>query len=144
MRVKTVFRPMKTPKTELSKAKTRNPEQKQTGVVYDIPCKECPEVYVGETKMTLKDRLSVHRQAVKRGDPKNGIVVHVQKTVHSINWEGAIVQGKAVGFWQRRTLEAIRIRRTIPNMNLDGGLLLPMVWNSILNPSTHTPPNHPI
>ena len=40
-------------------------EQKQTGVVYEIPCKDCPEVYVGETKRTLKVRLSEHRQAVK-------------------------------------------------------------------------------
>ena len=49
------------------------------GVVYEIPCKE---VYVGETKRTLKVRLSEHRQAVKQGDPKNGIAVHVQKTDH--------------------------------------------------------------
>ena len=60
--------------------KNKTPEQKQTGVVYEIPCKDCPEVYVGETKRTLKVRLSEHRQAVKRGDPKNGIAVHVQKT----------------------------------------------------------------
>ena len=30
-----------------------------------IPCKECPEVYMGETKRTLKVRLSEYRQAVK-------------------------------------------------------------------------------
>ena len=41
-------------------------------------------MYVGETKRTLKVRLSEHRQAVKRGDPKNGIAVHVQKTNHCI------------------------------------------------------------
>ena len=87
--VKPVFRPKRTLKRELMQVKSRTPEQKQTGVVYKIPCKECPEVYVGETKRTLKVRLSEHRQAVKRGDPKNGIAVHVQKTNHCINWEGA-------------------------------------------------------
>ena len=76
--VKPVFRPKKTLKRELMQVKNRTPEQKQTGVVYEIPCKDCPEVYVGETKRTLKVRLSEHRQAVKRGDPKNGIAVHVQ------------------------------------------------------------------
>ena len=100
------------------------PEQKQTGVVHEVPCKDRPEVYVGETKRTLKVRLSEHRQAVKRGDPKNGIVVHVQKTNHCINWEGATVQRRAKGFWLRRTEEAIQIRRATLNMNLDSGFLL--------------------
>ena len=36
-------------------------------------------IYVGETKRTLKVRLSEHRQSVKRGDPKNGIAVHVKR-----------------------------------------------------------------
>ena len=32
--------------------KNRTPEQKQTGVVYEIPCKDYSEVYVGGTKRT--------------------------------------------------------------------------------------------
>ena len=62
--VKPVFRPKKTLKRELMQVKNRTPEQKQTGVVYEIPCKDCSEVYVGETKRTLKVRLTEHRQAV--------------------------------------------------------------------------------
>ena len=49
------------------------------GDEFRIPCNECEEVYVGETKRTLKVRLNEHRQAVRRGDQKNGIAVHVQK-----------------------------------------------------------------
>ena len=63
--VKPVFRLKKTLKKELMQVKNRTPEQKQTGVVYGIPCKDCPDVYVGETKRTLKVMLSEHRQAVK-------------------------------------------------------------------------------
>ena len=86
LRVKPVFRPKKPLKTELMQVKNRTPYQKETGVVYTIPCKECPEVYVGETKRT---RLSEHRQAVKRRDPKNGIAIHVLKTKHCINYRKA-------------------------------------------------------
>ena len=82
---------------------------------------------MGKTKRTLKVRLSEHRQAVKQGDPKNGIVVHVQKTNHCINWEGATVQRRAEGFQLRRTMEAIQIKKGSSNMNLDSGLPLPMV-----------------
>ena len=57
----------------------QDPRAETDRSVYEIPCKECPEVYTGETKRTLKVRLSEHRQTVKRGDPKNGIAVHVQR-----------------------------------------------------------------
>ena len=117
----------------------RTPELKQTGVVYEITCKDCPEVYMGETKRTLKVRLSEHRQAVKRGDPKNNIAVHVHKTNHHINWEGSTVQRRAKGFWLRRNVEAIQIRKATPNMNLGSGLLLPKVWNPILKLPSPTP-----
>ena len=132
--VKPVFRPKKTLKRELMQVKNRTPEQKQTGVVYEIPFKDCPEVYVGETMRTLKVTLGEHRQAVIQGDPKNGIAVHVQKTIHCIHWECTTVQRRAEGFWLRRTVEAIQIWKATPNMNLDSGLLLPMVRNPILNP----------
>ena len=65
-----VFRPVKTLKRDLMQVKNRTPEQKQTGVVYEVPCKDCLEVYVCETKRTLKVRLSEHTQAVRRGDPR--------------------------------------------------------------------------
>ena len=37
------------------------------------------------------------------------------------------------------TVEAIQIKKSTPNMNLDSGLLLSMVWNSILNPPNTDP-----
>ena len=131
--VRPVFKPARTLRQILTKVKTRIPQEKQTGVVYEIPCSDCREVYVGETKRPLKVRMGEHRQATCRGDQKNGIAVHVQKTDHHINWEGATVKRRESGFWQRRMAEAIQIRMRSPNMNLDKGLLLPMVWNSILD-----------
>ena len=102
------------------------------GCEFRIPCNECEEVYVGETKRTLKVRLNKHRQAVRRGDQKIGIAVHVQKTNHCIDWKGATVRKREAGYWQRITVEAIQIKKTTPNMNLDSGLILPMVWGTIL------------
>ena len=81
---------MKTMKRDLMQVKNNTPEQKQTGVVYEVPCKDCLELHVGETKRTLKVRLSEHRQSERLGDPKSGIPVHVQKANHCINWDGAI------------------------------------------------------
>ena len=60
-------------------------EEKRKEVVYQAPCKDCPKVYIGESKRPLKTRISEHKQAVKRGDEKNGIAVHAHTTNHSIN-----------------------------------------------------------
>ena len=132
------FQTGRTLRQELMKVKTKTPEEKLTGVVYEIPCGQCDEVYLGETKRTLKVRLGEHRQTVKRGDQKNGIAVHVHNTQHCIDWKGSKIRRRAAGYWERRTTEAIQIRKTSPNMNLDSGLLLPMVWNPILNPPQPT------
>ena len=61
-----------------------------------------------------------------------------------INWDGATDQRQAEGFSQKRTVEAIQIRKSIPNINLDSSLLLPMV-SMELNPeptpyTSHLPP----
>ena len=49
---------------------------KWKGVVYELSCKDCPCVYIGETGRTLEKRQSEHRTAVKKNDPKNRIAVH--------------------------------------------------------------------
>ena len=92
------------------------------------PCKECHQTYIGETKRTLKVRLGEHKQAVKRGDPKNGIAVHAHESNHMIDWDGVRVKRSGMtGYWQRKTTEAIHIKLSGKTMNLDGGLQLSTV-----------------
>ena len=140
--VKTVFKPARTLKQTLMRVKTNIPEEKKTGVIYEVPCEECPQTYIGETKRTLKVRLSEHKQAVKHGDPKNGIAVHAHESNHRIDWDGARVRRSGMtSYWRRRTTEAILIQQREETMNLDGGLQLPTLWNPVLNPplTTHVP-----
>ena len=66
-------------------------------------------------------------------DPNNGIAVHVAKSQHSIDWSGARVVRSVQGYWERRTVEAIEIKKSKSSMNLDKGLLLPSLWNPVLD-----------
>ena len=116
------------------KLKTCVMDERKRGVVYDVPCKECKETYVGETKRTLRVKLGEHKQAVKKSNPKNGIAVHAHETQREINWNGPEVKKMEANYWKRRTFEAIQIEASSETMNLDSGLQLPSVWNHILNP----------
>ena len=81
----------------------------------------------------MKKQLTEHKYAIHRGDEKNGIAVHANKFNHSIDWESAGVLSTAQGYWNRRTLEAIQIRRTTRPMNLDCGLHLSSLWNPLID-----------
>ena len=75
--LKLITKPHRTIRQTLINVKNRVPEEKRTGVVYEVPCHDCNHVYVGETGRTLKKRLAEHKQAVRRFDEKNGIAAHV-------------------------------------------------------------------
>ena len=90
-------------------------------------------VHIGESKRTLKVRLTEHKCAVVRSDVNNGIAVHVAKNEHSIDWGNARVVRSVREYWERRATEAIKIRSCKNSMNLDNCLHLPATWNPILD-----------
>ena len=52
----------------LSKPKDQINLQDQNNVAYEIPCKDCDAIYIGETKRQFKQRLQEHRRAVRNRD----------------------------------------------------------------------------
>ena len=110
--VKTIFRLQKKLRSMLMQVKQKTTMEKKRNVVYEGPFRDCQLTYIGETRRTMKKRMTEHKYAVKTGDPKNGIAVHVQKTQHLIDWGAGRVQATAIGYWNRRTMEAIHIRTT--------------------------------
>ena len=55
--------------------------------------------------------MSEHKQAVKMSDPNNGIAPHMAKSQHSTDWTEAKVVKSVQGYWEKRTMEAIKIKR---------------------------------
>ena len=79
----------------------------------------------------------VHKGAVKRNDTKNGIAVHAWKTALE-------VKQVETNYTQRRTVEAIHIRKQKVTSNLDCGQHLSPVWHgnpSFAHPKVTTTPN---
>ena len=77
--------------------------------------------------------MAEHRQAVQKSDPNNGIAVHVAKSHHSIDWKEARVVKSVQEYWERRTMEAIKIKKSKCSINLDWGLDLSSVWKPVFD-----------
>ena len=85
-------------KQTLMKVKNQVPEQKKKAVVYQVPCKDCHQLYTGESKRTLKVRLAEHRKVVQKSDVNNGIAMHVASTSHNIDCANARVVKTVIGY----------------------------------------------
>ena len=84
--------------------------------------------YIGETGRNPKNRLTEHKRAVCNADTKNGIAVHVVKTDHTVRWDQASAIKAEPHTKKRKIKEALTIRKTANNMNLDLGLTLEKIW----------------
>ena len=110
---------MQTLERDLMQVKNRNSEQKEAGLVYEAPCKDCSVVYVMKLSGCCKsDRVSTDKTSTEARRAKNVIADYVQKTNHCINWDGVTVQRQVEGFWQR-TVEAIQMEKSTVSMNFD-------------------------
>ena len=72
----------------MNRAKDAIPASRVPGVVYAIGCKECPQVYIGETKLTAQQRAKEHNAHARLGHPDlSAVAAHCLTTSHAIHWE---------------------------------------------------------
>ena len=84
--IRAVFKSGPTLRSLLTKVKDPLPIDKQSNVVYEVPC-TCGKVYIGETKRRLGTRLKEHKDAcVKYHTDKSAIAEHAWTNDHPINW----------------------------------------------------------
>ncbi len=136
--VRPVFKSEHTLRRTLTHVKTAIPEEKKQGVVYEVPCRDCGAVYIGETGRNLQERVKEHKYAVKRQDDNNGIAVHAWTNDHAVDWSEAKVRTKEQVTWRRKILEAIHIqqeKRT--TTNLDCGIQLNPIWSPLISGFEH-------
>jgi hypothetical protein len=75
----------------LSKVKDKQPTMENTGVVYQVPCKDCHSVYIGETGKEIGKRIREHERAINRRDNLSKIFQHMDMTGHTMRWEQVAV-----------------------------------------------------
>ena len=75
-------------------------------VVYMIPCQDCDKVYIGETSKTIKSRITEHKNAIKRQDPRSLPATHVTNNDHRFDWTKTTILNHADTRHARKFKEA--------------------------------------
>ncbi|XP_072048674.1 uncharacterized protein [Amphiura filiformis] len=84
--VSTSFKPQNSLRRSLVSPKDKTEQEKQSGVVYSIPCKDCDSLYIGESGRKLEKRLTEHKS--KAASSKSAIKEHIDRSKgHQIDWE---------------------------------------------------------
>ena len=73
--VKVAMRPFVTIGKSLPSIKDPLDVNEITGIIYQVSCRDCPFVYIGQTKRDLKLRLSEHKRVISINDPKSLLFV---------------------------------------------------------------------
>lgn len=98
--------------TVFSKLKQKVPRLETTNCVYEIPCKDCPETYVGQTKNELKVRIGQHVNDLNKPAKENGntaIVSHFETLGHIPMFDKVKVLAREAALGKRLTLESLHI-----------------------------------
>jgi len=75
--VKVIFTRGRTIGDLICNNKPKIPRERWKNKVYQIPCKDCEKIYIGETGQWFDERESQHKRAVSNKDTTNGIAQHV-------------------------------------------------------------------
>ncbi|XP_072048709.1 uncharacterized protein [Amphiura filiformis] len=136
--ISTAMKPHTTIKKMLVHPKDKQEKERTANCVYEIPCKSCPQTYIGETKRQFGVRMSEHkREAEKAGQlkytrskrteslteiNKSAITDHVSRENHIIDWDSSSIIDREENRRARWVKEAIWIRkRGDKTMNRDEG-----------------------
>lgn len=96
-----------------TKQKTKTPIEKQSNVVYKIPCNDCLKCYVGQTGRYLGQRMSEHQRDVKKRNTINptALVEHTREQNHSFNFDNCVILDRQRFLSKRLVSEMINIKK---------------------------------
>ena len=109
-------KPHLTSKDMLPKAKDSVERSSRFGVVYQIPCRDCIGIYIGETERAYKTRLAENKRDLKPANlakvddnnfnKKTALVKHVITKDHRVDWDHSKILTFEIDFIKRRFLES--------------------------------------
>ena len=132
-----MYKPHFTLSSNFRKPKDPIDFEKKRGLVYQISCRDCDAIYIGETGRSVKTRKREHVRAVRDFDSeKSALCQHVLEHDHVIDWKNVKILKSEPHANRRRTAESFLINQKAKEFNVlnrnDGAILLG-VYKTLLN-----------
>ena len=110
------------------------PKEQKSDAMYSIPCNDCNQEYIGQTKRQFGTRLKEHQKAVSLSKMDNSYLSeHTCQTNHTIAWDNSKIITTNRRYHQRRCLEAWHINSAHAPLNRDDGGLFPDAYLHLIN-----------
>ena len=59
-----------------------------------FPCRNCDKLYIGETSKKINTRLTEHKNAIGRHDPRSLPATHADDLGHKFDWTNTTILGQ--------------------------------------------------
>ena len=113
-----------------------NFEQKR-GFVYQISCRDCNAVYVGEAGRSVRTRKREHADAVKTfNTKKSALSQHVMDFDHRIDWDNVKILKSELYAYRRRVVKSFLINQKACSCNVinrNDGANFPTVYSGFVS-----------
>ena len=130
--IQVTFRPFRTLRQELVHPKDPVPANHRKGVMYSIPCAECPRTYIGQMGRSLDHSFHEQCQALKHGDlGSSALAAHVFSSNHRVDLSKAMVINTYNHTKTRCMLESWHIQHHQSLPNREKGTL-PVLYAALL------------
>ena len=131
--VRVAMRPFVTTGKSLPSPKDCLDVSEITGIIYQVPCHDCPFVYIGQTKRDLKSQLSEHKRAIKYQQPeKSALCEHSITLDHLIDLSEATILSTEKDYTKHLFAESWLINKSSNIINRNDGNTLPSVYKKLL------------
>ena len=103
--------------------------------MYQISCRNCDAIYIGETGRSVKTRKKEHVSAARNFDSeKSALCQHVLEHDHVIDWENVKILKSEPHANRRRTAKSFLINQKVKEfsvLNRNDGAILPGVYKTL-------------
>ena len=99
-------KPCNTIESKLCQLKDKRNVMALSNVVYELRCKDCDVVYIGETGRQVGQRIREHENAIARNCHLSKINQHIRSTGHSFNFCDVKILARETNHQKRLYLEA--------------------------------------
>lgn len=95
----------------IERGKDKINKMEKNNSVYCIKCKNCDATYVGETKRSLKTRISEHEANIRRPSQTNSVITeHRVNADHDFDWNNIKILDTEENWSCRRMSEMLHIK----------------------------------